>query len=433
MLLNFTYKHDLVCWSLAIALHTLLLLIHIDIMQETIQSDLIPIVEIEYVVAPSMAAAPPIVRQKKNIISKIKDFFSVSKEPAGGREELATGKIETKIDEPVVKKTEQERLRDKGKLIATAKMEKDFEPVTSENISDTFSTKIKETGFEPSVAPSDKVDVLKDRTYQVAKKELPFEISNRDQIQDKTYDRVFIDVGDKTSKNIEAKPLQDKNVWQSKDSSMLSGPIGGGGDELSGVDKGAFGGGTIRTVGEPSYGTGEGSGGGGLAEGKGTGIGSGSGTGTGTGTGYSGVPGGLGTSGKGFPWAGPTSGSGSGTGTGSGVGLREGTASSTKKSRSAIYEISGPLSNRKILKKVLPEYPEWAQKQGLEFSCTLLFYVLSDGIVKDNIVIHKSSGDVRIDKSAIQALNQWEFVALPRDQYGEEQWGYITFNFSFRF
>jgi len=432
MLLNFTYKNDLVCWSLAIALHTLLLLIQINIMHETVRPDLIPIVEIEYVTAPSMLAAPPLARQKKGIISKIKDFFKISKEPTM-KEELAGGKIKSKIDEPVVAKPKVEKLRDKGKLLASAKLKKDFEPVTSEKISDTFSTQIKESGFEPSAAPSDKDEVLKERTYQVARKELPFEISSRDQIQDKTFDRVFIDVGDRTSKNIEAKPLKDKNVFQTKDSSVLSGPIGGGGDELSGVDKGVFGGGKIGTVGEPSFGgTGEGTGGGGgLAEGEGTGGVSGSGTESG----YGGVPGGLGTSGKGFPWAGPISGSGSesGTGTGSGVGLREGTSSSTKKSKSAIYEISGPLSNRKILKKVLPEYPEWAQKQGLEFSCTLLFYVLSDGIVKDNIVIYKSSGDVRIDKSAIQTLNQWEFVALPSDQYGEEQWGYITFNFSFRF
>ena len=89
-------------------------------------------------------------------------------------------------------------------------------------------------------------------------------------------------------------------------------------------------------------------------------------------------------------------------------------------------------SNREILKQIIPPYPEWAKKKGIFASVSLYFFVLHSGEVKNNIMIQRTSGYPRLDKSASQSLLKWRFAPLPREKYGKEQWGIITFRFKVR-
>jgi TonB family protein len=100
-----------------------------------------------------------------------------------------------------------------------------------------------------------------------------------------------------------------------------------------------------------------------------------------------------------------------------------------KKQQQSMFVITGPLSNRKIERQVLPEYPAWAQAQGIEASVVLEFTVEPSGIVKYSIVVRRTSGYPKLDESAIKALRQWKFMALTGDENREEV-GQITFNYS---
>jgi len=93
------------------------------------------------------------------------------------------------------------------------------------------------------------------------------------------------------------------------------------------------------------------------------------------------------------------------------------------------YEISGPLSGRKIVRQVIPPYPDWARDKGLIASVSLRFRVFQSGEVKPSIEEVRSSGYQQLNEVAKQALLQWRFEPLRPDQYGVEQWGIITFKF----
>lgn len=95
--------------------------------------------------------------------------------------------------------------------------------------------------------------------------------------------------------------------------------------------------------------------------------------------------------------------------------------------KKSLFVISGPLKDRGIEHQVSPEYPEWAQSQGLEASLTLEFTVDPMGQVKNIIVIRRTSGYPRLDETAIQALRRWKFVPLAEDR---EEVGLITFKYS---
>jgi TonB family protein len=88
----------------------------------------------------------------------------------------------------------------------------------------------------------------------------------------------------------------------------------------------------------------------------------------------------------------------------------------------------GPVADRPLISYGKPVYPEWAKKDGVEATVNLYFIVLPNGKVKENILIQKTSGFSDFDKSAIAALQAWQFEPLKGGQTGE-QWGSITFNF----
>ena len=93
------------------------------------------------------------------------------------------------------------------------------------------------------------------------------------------------------------------------------------------------------------------------------------------------------------------------------------------------FDISGPLMNRGISFKVIPEYPAWAEEQGIMGSVRLYFTVDAAGNVRSNIRVTKTTGYPALDQLGIDALKKWKFVPLAGGS-DEGQWGIITFNFS---
>jgi TonB family protein len=133
-------------------------------------------------------------------------------------------------------------------------------------------------------------------------------------------------------------------------------------------------------------------------------------------------------------------GTGIGTGIGSGVEgmpsaaqaldnqIGQGSGSKTAKRKG--FDIAGPLQNRPISYKVIPEYPAWAEEQGIMGSVRLYFTVDSSGNVRSNIRVTKTTGYPALDQLGIDALKQWKFAPLGGGEEETGQWGIITFNFS---
>lgn len=147
--------------------------------------------------------------------------------------------------------------------------------------------------------------------------------------------------------------------------------------------------------------------------------------------------GGGGRAGRGF-------GGGGGRGSGFGVGsegipsaaadLDARLASSAGGSGGAVkskkgFDIQGPLNNRPILHKVIPQYPAWAEEQGIIGSVRIWFTVTSDGQVRSNMRVTKTTGYPELDKLALDALKQWRFAGFNSSDEAS-QWGIITFTFS---
>jgi len=101
-------------------------------------------------------------------------------------------------------------------------------------------------------------------------------------------------------------------------------------------------------------------------------------------------------------------------------------ASSSSTRNVAGAQLAGPVADRTLLSHETPVYPEWAKQDGVEASVTLRFFVQSNGLVKENVLVEKTSGFRDFDNSSVAALLQWRFEALPGSA---EQWGRITFHF----
>jgi len=68
-------------------------------------------------------------------------------------------------------------------------------------------------------------------------------------------------------------------------------------------------------------------------------------------------------------------------------------------------------------------------RDAVEGSVTLYFIVLANGVVKDNLLVQKTSGHKDFDENAKAALRAWKFEALSG---AGEQWGTITFHYKLR-
>jgi TonB family protein len=93
------------------------------------------------------------------------------------------------------------------------------------------------------------------------------------------------------------------------------------------------------------------------------------------------------------------------------------------------FEIGGPIGDRKILSRRLPEYPAWAEEKGISASVQIFFTVKPDGTVRSTLRVQKSSGYAELDQIAKEALMAWKFS--PSKTADENlSWGVITFRFT---
>ena len=91
--------------------------------------------------------------------------------------------------------------------------------------------------------------------------------------------------------------------------------------------------------------------------------------------------------------------------------------------------ITGALANRKIIRKIIPPFPEWAKRQGVSATVALRFTVMENGVVRENVVVVRTSGSGEWDRLVIEALKQWQFAALENSGIRLDQSGVITFQF----
>jgi periplasmic protein TonB len=94
------------------------------------------------------------------------------------------------------------------------------------------------------------------------------------------------------------------------------------------------------------------------------------------------------------------------------------------------FEIGGPVGDRKISRRRLPEYPAWAEEKGISAMVKVYFTVRPDGSIRTNLRILTSSGYAELDDAAKEALMQWRFSPTSGDSSETAAWGVITFRFT---
>ncbi len=273
-----------------------------------------------------------------------------------------------------------------------------------------------------------KTQDLKDKGYKVAKKDLPFKVATRDEIRGKDADIVAIDLGKETSKGLltEQPSLKDIKGKGEFSEGVFRVVKQGGGGKLSGSEVLA----NLLVMAKEEeerksreYES---------LSGCGVGIEGGEGSGIGSGGQFIGKAlkekekENVVKKGVVFSRA-PRKERESATSSD----LEEDTGVTRREQRGrVIFEIRGPLSGRMVVYKDIPSYPEWVEKEGIEAGVSVHFVVLSNGMVKDNIYVVRTSGYPFLDKLVMEALRHWQFASLEGDLYGKEEWGVLTFYFS---
>lgn len=92
------------------------------------------------------------------------------------------------------------------------------------------------------------------------------------------------------------------------------------------------------------------------------------------------------------------------------------------------FQLEGPLSDRKIIKKNLPRVPGWLKEKNItETKVSVRFYVNKSGNVLDEMKVEQSSGYPLFDQLVMDSLKKWVFE---EDKKGAaKQYGVITFKF----
>jgi len=390
---------------------------------------LVPIVEVDYIIQEEIITTRQVRvpgRPAQTFKEKVKHFFSKQVVPAK-KEELLAGKAPAKLEADKIKGISQEKTLVDKSLSLSRKADLSLKNKAKEEL----ISKFKEDGIllasgRISVTDS-KSEKLKDKRYKVAKEDLPFQVATREGIKGDE-DIVAIDLGNKTSKDIltQAPSLKDIKGKAGFEEGVVGVVKEEAREKLSGSEVLA----NLLAIAKQEE----------AGKSEGDGISSGSG---GALTDKSGslkevkseerVKGGA------FGEAVVLSRAakkGSGL---AGSGSEESSSPSEADDRVAkrerrgrvIFEIRGPLSDRIVLYRELPSYPEWAEKEGIEAGVSVHFVVLSDGKVKDNIYVVKTSGYPVLDKLVMEVLRNWKFASLKGDLYGKEEWGVLTFYFSF--
>lgn len=94
------------------------------------------------------------------------------------------------------------------------------------------------------------------------------------------------------------------------------------------------------------------------------------------------------------------------------------------------FEIGGPVGDRKVIKRKLPEYPDWAEEKGISALVKIYFTVRPDGTIRTTMRILRSSGYTELDTLAKEALMKWQFSPTSASSSEQEAWGVITFRFT---
>ena len=94
------------------------------------------------------------------------------------------------------------------------------------------------------------------------------------------------------------------------------------------------------------------------------------------------------------------------------------------------FELGGPVGDRKVMHRKLPEYPDWAEEKGISAMVKIYFTVQPDGTLRQSMRILRSSGYTELDDLAKQALRQWRFSPTTASSNEQEAWGVITFRFT---
>lgn len=93
----------------------------------------------------------------------------------------------------------------------------------------------------------------------------------------------------------------------------------------------------------------------------------------------------------------------------------------------ASFSLDGPIGSRKLLRRVLPDSPEWVAQRSLDLTVAIRFQVLADGSVRTGAVIAKTSGFPDLDRRALQAIRGWRFQAAAG---AAPVWGSVKFRFT---
>jgi len=94
------------------------------------------------------------------------------------------------------------------------------------------------------------------------------------------------------------------------------------------------------------------------------------------------------------------------------------------------FEIGGPVGDRHITHRQLPQYPAWAEEKGISAMVKIYFTVRPDGTLRTTMRILTSSGYAELDDLAREALAQWRFSPTEADSSESTAWGVITFRFT---
>jgi len=94
-------------------------------------------------------------------------------------------------------------------------------------------------------------------------------------------------------------------------------------------------------------------------------------------------------------------------------------------------EISGAIASRGIISKVMPGYPEWAKRQGIEGAVQVQITVKPGGDVND-VKLIKTCGSKDMDSLVTGCMLKWKFDSLPISARPIDQEGKITFKFNLK-
>jgi len=87
--------------------------------------------------------------------------------------------------------------------------------------------------------------------------------------------------------------------------------------------------------------------------------------------------------------------------------------------------IEGPIGERKLIYKEPIEYPDWAEKNGIEGNIKIKFWVKADGKISETEII-TSSGYPELDVYTMNKFMKYLFQPINKN---EDVWGIITFIF----